>query len=297
MKRPSYQWYPGDWKRDTALQACSWEARCLWRDLLDLMHDGQPYGHLSINGRALRLEQIGSMVGLSVARVKAYLTELEEAGVPSQTPEGILYSRRMVRDEEVRERRAKGGALSQANPNVPRPKGPTEGTTGGPTEGYPSDHPSTHPPPHPSPGPPPPSLGGSPAVAVAFASAVNNDDDIRAGALSGPMDPAGSSALQGYVRASHDPGRLLSELEAIVSGLHGPGGKPVPAKALGRALHAMQMVGVQKISPKTLLAFCRRELEPDEPPSESKAADDPQGLSEDLRGWVARREAQERARN
>lgn len=121
----------------------------------------------------------------------------------------------------------------------------------------------------------------------------DDDDSVRVGALSAPMDPAGSSALEGYIRASHDPGRLLSELEAIVSGVHGPGGMPVPAEALGRALHAMQMVGVNKLSPKVLLGFCRRELEPEDDPP----AGDKPGLSKEMRAWVAGKERQERAGN
>ena len=137
MTRPAYQWYPGDFRRDMALQACSWEARSLWRDLLDIMHDGRPYGHLAVNGNPISPQRVGAMIGLSVNRVTRYLAELERAGVPSRTENGILFSRRMVRDEEIRVARASGGGKSQENPNVPRSKDPTKG--------YPSSHPPVGP--------------------------------------------------------------------------------------------------------------------------------------------------------
>ena len=48
MKRPSFQFYPGDWLRDPALRACSLAARGLWADVLCYMHQGAPYGHLAL---------------------------------------------------------------------------------------------------------------------------------------------------------------------------------------------------------------------------------------------------------
>jgi hypothetical protein len=45
-KRPAFQFYPGDWLRDMALRSCSMEARGLWIEMLCLMHDAVPYGHL-----------------------------------------------------------------------------------------------------------------------------------------------------------------------------------------------------------------------------------------------------------
>ena len=53
-KRPALQWYPGDHRRDTALQACPYLARAIWRDMIDLMHDGTPYGHLTAGAQPNR---------------------------------------------------------------------------------------------------------------------------------------------------------------------------------------------------------------------------------------------------
>jgi hypothetical protein len=71
------------------------------------------------------------MVGGSTDEVERLLAELEAAGVFSRTEEGIIFSRRMVQDEKVRELRASGGPSSLNNPNVPRPKGARKDTFNG----------------------------------------------------------------------------------------------------------------------------------------------------------------------
>ena len=50
-KRPAFQFYPGDWLRDTGLRSCSAAARGLWMDILCFMHKGSPYGYLKLNRR------------------------------------------------------------------------------------------------------------------------------------------------------------------------------------------------------------------------------------------------------
>lgn len=109
MKRPAFQFYPADWRKDSALQACSVAARGLWIELMCIMHECEPYGTLSINGKALDSQGIARLVGESPVAVKRLLGELEGAGVFSRTESGAIYSRRMVKDERVRNARADGG--------------------------------------------------------------------------------------------------------------------------------------------------------------------------------------------
>lgn len=109
MKRPASQYYWGDWRRDTALQSCSIAARGLWHEMNCLMHDCEPYGHLCVGTQAMQPAQLARLVGISAKECSALLSELEDAGVFSRTDEGVIYSRRMVRDECLRERRAAGG--------------------------------------------------------------------------------------------------------------------------------------------------------------------------------------------
>lgn len=109
MKRPASQYYWGDWRRDTALQSCSLTARGLWHEMNCLMHDCEPYGHLTVGNASMQPAQLARLVGVTSRECAALLDELEAAGVFSRTDDGVIFSRRMVRDEDLRNRRASGG--------------------------------------------------------------------------------------------------------------------------------------------------------------------------------------------
>ena len=117
MKRPAFQFYPADWRKDPALSACSLSARGLWIELMCIAHESDLYGHLSINERAMTPQQIARMVGDSPATVAKLLDELERAGVFSRNADGVIYSRRMVKDERLRNVRAESGRLG-GNPDL-----------------------------------------------------------------------------------------------------------------------------------------------------------------------------------
>jgi hypothetical protein len=119
MKRPAFQFYPGDWLRDAHLRICSSGARGCWIDLIAVMHQAKPYGHLVFNGKALDNAQLARMIGETPKDVARWVKELEDNGVASRDENGILYSRRMVRDELLRNARATGG-----------PKGAEHGSKG-----------------------------------------------------------------------------------------------------------------------------------------------------------------------
>ena len=102
MKRPSFQFYPKEWVWDIALRQCSIGARGLWADLLCLMHEGTPYGHLADERGAMPLDFILRIVGISENEYGRLLKELEAHGVFSRTDAGVIFSRRMVRDEDRR---------------------------------------------------------------------------------------------------------------------------------------------------------------------------------------------------
>ena len=119
MKRPAFQFYPGDWLRSTDLRSCSVGARGLWIDMICLMHEGTPYGYLRVGDKDILPDILARMIGATVAETATWLEELEKAGVFSRKS-GCIYSRRMVQDEKVRESRASGGIKSLDNPNVPR---------------------------------------------------------------------------------------------------------------------------------------------------------------------------------
>lgn len=111
MKRPSFQFYPGDWLNDAALRACSVGARGLWMDMLCLMHQGSDYGHLKVNHTPILTPNLARMCGATLQETEGWLNELSQLGVFSKDDQGCIFSRRMIRDENLRSARAAGGKL------------------------------------------------------------------------------------------------------------------------------------------------------------------------------------------
>lgn len=121
MKRPSFQFYPGDWMNDAALRMVSVGARGLWIEMMCLMHQGSEYGYLKVNGKVILSSNLARMSGATLSEVEGYLIELESSGVFSRDHEGCIFSRRMIRDEKIRESRAAGG-IKGGNPALLRPR-------------------------------------------------------------------------------------------------------------------------------------------------------------------------------
>lgn len=112
MKRPAFQFYPGDWQRNIELRACSVGARGLWIEMICIMHQAEPYGYLVLNGKPITPTKLANITGgATLAEVTRWLAELQEEAVFSIDAEGRMFSRRMVRDEELRTERAEGGKL------------------------------------------------------------------------------------------------------------------------------------------------------------------------------------------
>jgi len=97
------QWYTGDWLKDPGVRSVSLAARGLWIDMLSLMFECDRKGYLSLSGKPMSADHLARMVGASTDEVSRLLTELETSGVFSRTDDGMIFNRRMVRDEESRE--------------------------------------------------------------------------------------------------------------------------------------------------------------------------------------------------
>lgn len=140
-----------DWLSDAALRFCTPAARGVWMDLLCLAHEGTPYGHVTVNGRVPTNRQLASMIGVSADELEPLLSELENAGVFSRRgaladdekivsvigwleskghfkpcPDGVIFSRRMVRDMAAHIRGKETGSTG-GNPQItPTPPPNTE---------------------------------------------------------------------------------------------------------------------------------------------------------------------------
>lgn len=120
-----------DWQNDPALRMCSLAAQGLWMRLLCVMHEATPVGHLLVNGRQPTTRQVAALAASPEKEVALLLRELEEAGVYSRTDEGVIYSRRMVRDAAAsdagREHIAK--RWDNSHPKAPPNRSPNRGAT------------------------------------------------------------------------------------------------------------------------------------------------------------------------
>ena len=116
--RPWFKFYVSNWRSDPVLRSCTAAARGLWIDMLCLMHEASPRGHLCLpNGRMIDERLLSALCGMPAEEVRPLLTELLRAGVFSVAEDGAIFSRKMVRDEE-RSRRGKEDGKTGGNPQL-----------------------------------------------------------------------------------------------------------------------------------------------------------------------------------
>ena len=123
MAEPWLKFYASDWRSDPRLKMCSAGARGVWIEMICLMHEATPYGHLLIYGQPPNEAQLASLTGIPLAELEQYLFELEQMGVFSRTREGVIYSRKLVRmasrSAKMRKNGKQGGnpKLKESNNN------------------------------------------------------------------------------------------------------------------------------------------------------------------------------------
>src|SRR5690606_6747673 len=115
--QPWMKFYPSDWRSDPALRICSLAARGLWIEMLGLMHEADPRGHLLIKSMAPTDAQLAVLVGTTPDQIPDLIGELESAAVFSRTQKGVIYSRRMTKDEK-KSRTARKNGKNGGNPTL-----------------------------------------------------------------------------------------------------------------------------------------------------------------------------------
>jgi 5-methylcytosine-specific restriction endonuclease McrA len=123
---PWFPFHTADWRGDLGVQTCSLAARGLWMDMLSIMHEAKPPGHLVLNGRAMTVDELARLISSRPKEVEKGLAELERNRVFSRTAEGVIFSRRMVRDRVKRETASRNGKLG-GNPAMLGASVPPEG--------------------------------------------------------------------------------------------------------------------------------------------------------------------------
>jgi hypothetical protein len=97
-------------------------ARGIWIEMLCLMHEAEPRGHLLLNGRPVTDAQLAALAGVPADIAQALLGELEAAGTFSRTRAGVIYSRKMRRDTatSAKQRANVEKRWSKATPSAPK---------------------------------------------------------------------------------------------------------------------------------------------------------------------------------
>jgi hypothetical protein len=111
-----------DWLSDAGLRACSATARGVWMDMLCVAAAHDPPGYVAFSQTGLTEIEIARLTGETIEVVRKSLAELERNKAFGRTRQGIIYSRRMVRDHKRKEISRKNGQLG-GNPNLRKDKG------------------------------------------------------------------------------------------------------------------------------------------------------------------------------
>lgn len=111
-KAPSMQWYPADWRKDTAVQMLSFHDRGVWFELINIMHESAERGVLVINGAPMPEDALSRLLGLDKQTFNQTLSNLLTYGVAKQRDDdGAIYCKRMVEDEKLSQLRRDAGKL------------------------------------------------------------------------------------------------------------------------------------------------------------------------------------------
>lgn len=114
-----------DWQNDPGLRLCSLGARGLWMEMLCLMALSPRPGYLVINGSESLCLQLSRISSSRYNTVRKHLDELQKHFIFS-LDDGVIFSRRMVKDFEASEIGRKNAA-KRSKPTL-QPNGPVDDT-------------------------------------------------------------------------------------------------------------------------------------------------------------------------
>ena len=120
-KAPAFQFFANDYASDNKLAQVSLSAQGLWVRLLCAMWVSDRQGYLvsTSSGKAPSLSQIAITCRSTEAETEKALKELEENEVFSRTEDGVIYSRRILRDLEFKKQAYESGKTG-GNPYLKR---------------------------------------------------------------------------------------------------------------------------------------------------------------------------------
>lgn len=115
---PAMPFYVGDWLKCPEVRSLPPDYRGLWFDLICFMWESPERGvMIKSNGKPYSDKEIIRMVGLDNQNSEIWLTHLIDNGVCSRRNDGAIYSKRMIKDEKIRQIRRETGSKG-GNPNL-----------------------------------------------------------------------------------------------------------------------------------------------------------------------------------
>lgn len=122
--------YVGDWLRCPELRVLPPDVRGLWMDMLCYMWESVERGVMVMpNGQPCTKEDIARIIGTDCSGSSKWVDSLIENKVCEVREDGAIYSRRMVKDNLISEKRRlagkKGGGITKARVFIPKAKAET----------------------------------------------------------------------------------------------------------------------------------------------------------------------------
>lgn len=117
MKLPAFQFYPGDWRKDENLSRCSLAAKGALIEILCLAFQCEKKGKLMTDGKPWSMDDICMAIGGDFQCTKSAVEELLTKNVLKKDKKGCIFSARMVRDEDERNKRKMHGSMG-GNPKL-----------------------------------------------------------------------------------------------------------------------------------------------------------------------------------
>lgn len=116
-KKPSFQFYPGDWRKDQNLSRASLQAKGALIEVLCLAFECEKRGYLITDKTPWTIEEIAHAIGGDKMENMKALEELLMKKILKIDKKNCIFSARMVRDEKVSKLRRRAGSMG-GNPNL-----------------------------------------------------------------------------------------------------------------------------------------------------------------------------------
>lgn len=111
MKKPSFQFYPGDWRKDQNLSRASLQAKGALIEIMCLAFECEKRGYLKTGKDPWTIEEIAHAIGGDKMKNIEAIEELLHKKILKKDKKNAIFSARMVRDEKLSKIRRKAGLM------------------------------------------------------------------------------------------------------------------------------------------------------------------------------------------